>query len=168
MCQDGVANTCIAVTLHTNEAAIKLLEKPDAAITEDDRAKLRLYTGAGGLTAEDADAGHGILNEHYTAYPVVQAIWDLLGRMGYKAGNVLEPGAGIGNFAGLAPSGARMVMVEKSSVSARIARLLYPEQVTRQEGGAASSGSQDKSSFVEYSLNMQLSMPVGGRDIAML
>src|SRR5690606_13298238 len=113
-----------------NEAALRVLEKPDAAITEADRTDvLRLYTGAGGVgQGEGTDALIGLLNEHYTSYGIVQMIWDKLGRMGFKAGNVLEPGAGVGNFAGFRPPGVEMVMVERNPVSARIARLLYPEQ----------------------------------------
>jgi hypothetical protein len=54
--------------------------------------------------------------------------------MGLTAGaQILEPAAGIGHFFGLMPqtllSGARRIAVEIDSISARIARLLYPDSI---------------------------------------
>jgi len=123
-----------------NEAALAVLEKEDRAITESDLDLLRRYTGAGGLGyGEDATGTErGLLNEHYTSYQLASLIWDKLGAMGVDGGNILEPGAGVGNFAGFMPtSGAfRMLMVERSAVSSRIAGLLYPNQLVRHENFA--------------------------------
>jgi len=123
-----------------NEAALAVLEKEDRAITESDLDLLRQYTGAGGLGyGEDATGTErGLLNEHYTSYPLVKLIWDKLGAMGVDGGNILEPGAGVGNFAGFLPNrdAYRMLMVERSAVSSRIAELLYPSQLVRHENFA--------------------------------
>jgi len=125
-----------------NERAIAVLQKEDRAITKADIDALRKYTGAGGLGYTGGDAGgkRGLLNEHYTSYPVVQLIWDKLQAMGASGGNILEPGAGVGNFAGFLPNRDtyRMVMVERSAISSRIARLLYPRQTVLHENFADS------------------------------
>ncbi|MDR8389870.1 hypothetical protein NC796_01890 [Aliifodinibius sp. S!AR15-10] len=123
-----------------NEAALAVLEKEDRAITESDLDILRRYTGAGGLGYGEDRTGteRGLLNEHYTSYPLVKLIWDKLRAMGVDGGNILEPGAGVGNFAGFMPTGGafRMLMVERSAVSSRIARLLHPSQLVRHENFA--------------------------------
>lgn len=123
-----------------NEAALAVLEKENRSITESDLDLLRQYTGAGGLGyGEDATGTErGLLNEHYTSYPIVKMIWDKLQAMGVDGGNILEPGAGVGNFAGFMPGGGafRMLMVERSAVSSRIARLLYPNQLVKHENFA--------------------------------
>ncbi|MDZ7659460.1 helicase-related protein [Fodinibius sp.] len=123
-----------------NEAALAVLEKEDRAITESDLDTLRQYTGAGGLGYGEDRTGteRGLLNEHYTSYQLVGLIWDKLQAMGVKAGNILEPGAGVGNFAGFLPNhdNYRMLMVERSAVSSRIARLLYPNQLVKHENFA--------------------------------
>ncbi|TYP93544.1 Helicase conserved C-terminal domain-containing protein [Fodinibius salinus] len=123
-----------------NEAALAVLEKEDRAITKSDLDLLRQYTGAGGLGyGEDATGTErGLLNEHYTSYPLVHLIWKKLQAMGVDGGNILEPGAGVGNFAGFMPNrqAFRMLMVERSAVSSRIAQLLYPSQLVRHENFA--------------------------------
>jgi ppGpp synthetase/RelA/SpoT-type nucleotidyltranferase len=123
-----------------NEKAIGILQKEDRAITPEDIEALRKYTGAGGLGyGEDASGSErGLLNEHYTSYDVAELIWKKLQNMGVTGGNVLEPGAGVGNFAGLMPdrSNYKMLMVERSAISSRIASLLYPRQEVRHENFA--------------------------------
>ena len=109
-----------------NERAMNLLQKERAELTAEDIDVLRQYTGQGGLEAETAGEAVRKLNEHYTSYPLIRAMWHLLRKAGYAAGNVLEPGSGIGNFAGFAPDGVTMLLVERSNISARIAELLYP------------------------------------------
>lgn len=119
-----------------NDAALAILQKEDRAITAADIDTLRRYTGNGGLkdkafgNQELEGKKRGSLNEHYTSYPVIQMIWDKLAAMGVQHGNILEPGSGIGNFAGFLPDrqNMRMLMVEQSVVSSRISKLLYPKQ----------------------------------------
>lgn len=113
-----------------NEKAIKILEKQDREIVEEDIETLRKYTGAGGVEYASSEYKRGKMNEHYTSYPIIQMIWNKLQKMGVNGGNFLEPGAGIGNFAGFLPDRERfnMVMVEKSPISSRIANILFPQQ----------------------------------------
>jgi N12 class adenine-specific DNA methylase len=70
-------------------------------------------------------------NAHYTSRHVIEKMWDLVDHLGFKGGKVLEPGSGIGHFAGLVPSRLRQdtkfVMVERDSLTSRIAAKLYPQ-----------------------------------------
>lgn len=109
-----------------NEQAINLLQRQRQELTAEDVNILRQYTGRGGLEAETDEEGIRSLNEHYTAYGLIEAIWSALGAAGFDSGPVLEPGSGIGNFSGFAPEDVTMLMVERSNLSARIAELLYP------------------------------------------
>ena len=70
------------------------------------------------------------LNAHYTSPTVIRAIYDALGQMGFKSGNILEPAMGIGNFFGMLPEAmqdSRLYGVELDSITGRIAQKLYPE-----------------------------------------
>jgi len=115
-----------------NRRAVEIItNKNPVQITDQDRETLIGYTGAGGL-GSDTGTGtqEGERDEHYTDYLLIEAMWSMMENVGAAEGNVLEPGAGIGNFAGLRPSdhAGRMVMVEKSPTTADICRALYPEQ----------------------------------------
>ena len=81
------------------------------------------------LSAEEYQAARAsTLNAFYTSPTVIKAMYEVLGNMGLKSGNVLEPSCGVGNFMGLVPEemdGLRMYGVELDSVSGRIARQLY-------------------------------------------
>jgi N12 class adenine-specific DNA methylase len=72
-----------------------------------------------------------ITNAHYTDPPTVLAMWDMVRRMGFDAGRILEPGMGVGNFfAMMAPEVmARSTLsgIELDPVTGGIAKLLYPE-----------------------------------------
>lgn len=67
---------------------------------------------------------------HYTSQDVVEAIWDGVQRLGFAGGAVLEPSVGTGNFLGLMPQELRgkskVLAVEYDSLTARIAKQLYP------------------------------------------
>jgi N12 class adenine-specific DNA methylase len=83
------------------------------------------------LTKEEFQAAQeSTENAHYTSKPIIQSLWKIAERLGYNGGRVLELGAGVGHFAGLVPSRVRgvtqFVMVERDSVSSRIAKMLYP------------------------------------------
>ena len=81
------------------------------------------------LTAEEYRAARGsTLNAFYTSPTVINAMYEALGEMGLKSGNVLEPSCGVGNFMGLLPeqmSDVKMYGVELDGISGRIARQLY-------------------------------------------
>jgi N12 class adenine-specific DNA methylase/2'-5' RNA ligase len=71
-------------------------------------------------------------NAHYTGDEVVDAMWATLERMGATPGmNWLEPAVGVGNFFGRQPeallAGSRRIGIDKDSLSAQIATLLYPD-----------------------------------------
>ena len=91
---------------------------------------------------EYASAQASVLNAHYTSPTVIKAMYAAIGNMGFKAGSILEPSCGVGNFFGLLPesmSKSRLYGVELESVTGRIAEQLYPKariQVTGYENTA--------------------------------
>lgn len=77
------------------------------------------------------------LNAHYTSAGIVRGIYGALQRLGFGKGRILEPGMGIGHFAGLMPEamarGSRYTGIERDPISAGIAKALYPRsRVLRQ------------------------------------
>ncbi|MFJ2566582.1 SNF2-related protein [Streptomyces sp. NPDC087568] len=80
--------------------------------------------------SEWAAARRNTLNAHYTDGATVQAVWGAVRKLGFKGGEVLEPGSGSGNFIGFAPPlprGVRMTGVEVEPTTAAISRRLYPD-----------------------------------------
>lgn len=75
---------------------------------------------------------------HYTSETIVTGIWKLAERLGFAGGAVLEPSAGTGNFLGLMPDSARgnskVMAVEYDSITARIAKQLYPQAAVYHTG----------------------------------
>lgn len=67
---------------------------------------------------------------HFTPEFVIRALWAGVERLGFTAGRILEPGAGIGLIPSLMPSSlqatTRVTAVEFDPISARIAGLLHP------------------------------------------
>ena len=139
-----------------NINAIKLLkhlEAEGAQATPEQQEVLSRYVGWGGvpdafdpnkanwaaeyqelkdlLTPEEYDAARAsTLNAHYTSPTVIRAMYEALGNMGFKTGNVLEPAMGVGNFFGMLPEemkNSRLYGVELDSISGRIAQQLYPK-----------------------------------------
>ena len=139
---------------HANLEAIYLLKKLEAenrlALPKEQEILSR-YVGWGGipyafdernenwsaeykklkdiLTPEEYQAARAsTLNAFYTSPTVIKAMYEILGNMGLRSGNGLEPSCGIGNFMGLLPEGmegVRMYGVELDGISGRIARQLY-------------------------------------------
>ena len=90
------------------------------------------YAELKGLLSEDeyAAARGSVLNAHYTSPTVIRAIYDAVERMGFKSGNILEHGMGVGNFFGMLPDtmqDSRLYGVELDSITGRIAQKLYPQ-----------------------------------------
>lgn len=83
---------------------------------------------------EIAEAREASLNAHFTNPAIVQSMWSVLERAGFKGGAVLEPGCGSGNFIGAAPASAQMIGVELDGISAQIAHYLYPSATIYAEG----------------------------------
>lgn len=83
------------------------------------------------LTAPELRAARASTDAaHYTSQAVVEAIWSGVQRLGFTGGAVLEPSVGSGNFLGLMPQELRgtskVLAVEYDSLTARIAKNLYP------------------------------------------
>ena len=139
-----------------NVEAIKLLkylEETTGQATPEQQQVLSRYVGWGGLAdafdpdkeswskeyaqlkelltpEEYAAARASTLNAHYTSPTVIRAIYEVVGRMGFETGNILEPSCGVGNFFGMLPEemqNSRLYGVELDSISGRIAQQLYPK-----------------------------------------
>lgn len=130
---------------------LKELEQDQRLATPEEQEVLSRYVGWGGipqafeernsawaeeytqlkgiLTPEEYSAARAsTLNAFYTSPTVVKAMYEALGNMGLKQGNILEPSCGVGNFMGLLPesmSAANMYGVELDPVSGKIAKQLY-------------------------------------------
>lgn len=76
-------------------------------------------------------AQRSITNAHYTDPPTVIAMWDMVKRMGFSGGRVLEPSMGIGNFFGMMPaevkSRSQLAGIELDNLTGAMAKLLYPD-----------------------------------------
>jgi N12 class adenine-specific DNA methylase len=72
-----------------------------------------------------------ITNAHYTDPPTVLAMWDMVERMGFTGGRVLEPSMGIGNFFGMMPRALKdrstLTGIELDPTTGAMAQLLYPD-----------------------------------------
>ena len=134
-------------------STLKQIEQEDRHATPEEQHLLSQYVGWGGipdafdpekpawaaeyselkelLTPEEYTAARGsTLNAHYTSPTVIRAIYEAVGRMGFKTGNILEPSCGVGNFFGMLPesmAGSKLYGVELDSISGRIAQQLYPQ-----------------------------------------
>ena len=137
-----------------NIAAIQLLkecESEDRYATLDEQEILSRYVGWGGLSdafdetksswsneylelktvlneEEYTAARQSTLTAFYTPPVVIKAMYQALENMGLKAGNILEPSCGVGNFIGMKPeslSECKVYGVEIDPVSGRIAGQLY-------------------------------------------
>ncbi len=80
---------------------------------------------------EYRDARRSTINAHYTSPEIVGGMWDIIKWMGFKGGNILEPGAGIGHFFGLMPEEiadrSKLFGVELDAYTSKILKALYPE-----------------------------------------
>ena len=89
---------------------------------------IELYTV---LSPEEYRAARAsTLNAHYTSPTVIKAIYEAVERMGFQAGNILEPACGVGNFFGCLPesmAASKLYGVELDPITGRIAKQLYPQ-----------------------------------------
>lgn len=131
---------------------LKSIEKENRYATADEQDVLAKYVGWGGLSdafdntkeawakeyeelrtvltdSEYASARESVLNAHYTSPDIIRFIYQVLDRLGFKNGNILEPAMGIGNFFSMLPDkwqDSKLYGVELDSISGRIAKQLYP------------------------------------------
>lgn len=70
-------------------------------------------------------------NAHYTSETVVRSMWKAAEQLGFRGGLILESSAGTGNFLGTIPDAmagaSKFFAVEQDSITARIAKHLYPQ-----------------------------------------
>lgn len=109
-----------------NVRSMAIIAKPDAEITEDDRAFLREnYTSAGGLLP-NAYSGGAFFTPTHVARFMVEALRGLCG--GFTPGQRwLEPSCGSGVFLEYLPEDAEVTALELDETSARVSSLLYPK-----------------------------------------
>ena len=131
---------------------LKELEFDNRQATPEEQDVLSKYVGWGGLAdafdeskdnwkdefaelyatltpEEYAAARASTLNAHYTSPTVIKAIYETVGNMGFRTGNILEPSMGVGNFFGCLPEqmqSSKLYGVELDSITGRIAKQLYP------------------------------------------
>ena len=77
------------------------------------------------------------LTAFYTPPVVIKAMYDVLDRLGFSQGNILEPSCGTGNFFGLLPESmqnSKLHGVEIDSLTGRLAKQLYPKANIAIEG----------------------------------
>lgn len=144
-----------------NVKAIKLMRElmqKEAIPTREQMAVLRKYSGWGGmgtyfnnedtqenktlrelLTDEEYDAAVNSINSaYYTPAKVIDAMWDVAEKLGFKGGKILEGSAGIGNILGLMPQSiseqSNIEAVEIDSISGNILKLLYPDAKVHIQG----------------------------------
>jgi len=102
-------------------AKVKDILKKDT-ITEEDRDILRQYTGEGGLSSGTKEA----LNQHYTDYDTIKAIYRAIKASGFKPKTALEPSVGSGNFVGMQP-GLKWTTVDIDETNHKVVSKLYPK-----------------------------------------
>lgn len=110
-----------------NAQAAQLAEKPVGTLTDAEIEVLRQFTGAGNLGYEGKDATQqkAALNQHFTSYEVIDAMWNALEKAGVPMQKVLEPSAGSGNFPGRRPD-KDWTLVELEPTTAKILKHLFP------------------------------------------
>lgn len=145
----------IEANIKAIELAHELLESGETA-TPEQMSVLRQFSGWGGLGAAFSDGGYDwkqrernkkireLLGEeayeqavmsansaYYTPAYVVDTLWDIAGKLGFKGGNILESSAGIGNILGQMPTDmserSDIHAIEIDGTSGGILSLLYPD-----------------------------------------
>ena len=135
-------------------ALVRELEAAGRIPTADERRTLNRYTGWGGLPgafneeqsdpawaararelrellgdAEYVSAKDSTPNAHYTSLEVIEAMWSMAHRLGFRGGRILEPAAGVGYFLGGMPTEiaqhSQITAVELDRLSARMLKALY-------------------------------------------
>ena len=133
-----------------NIRAITVLKKVEAEhrlATPEEQSVLAQYVGWGGLAdcfdernshyaelkellsdEEYEAARESTLTAFYTPPVVIRSMYQVLERLGFQRGNILEPSCGVGNFIGMRPDNladSKIYGVELDSISGRIAQQLY-------------------------------------------
>ncbi len=148
-----IAPASVDARIRANIEAIetmKRLTSSGADATAEDMAKMRAFSGWGGLGkafsdyhlsrrlrqllgeeafAEDAQMSRN--SAYFTPGYVVDAMWDVAKGLSFRGGNVLEGSAGVGNIIGLMPpelsDRSAIQAVEKDTTTGSMLSLLYPD-----------------------------------------
>lgn len=103
-----------------------------------------------GINNSLAEIRAGILTAHYTPKTIIDTMFNVLEKLGFKNGNILEPSAGIGNFIGYMPSKMRsnsnITAVELDNLTGNILKYLYDDantQITGIQNALVANNSQD-------------------------
>ena len=128
---------------------LKKVEAENRLATPEEQSVLAQYVGWGGLAdcfdernshyaelkellpdEEYEAARESTLTAFYTPPVVIRSMYQVLERLGFQRGNILEPSCGVGNFIGMRPDNladSKIYGVELDSISGRIAQQLYQE-----------------------------------------
>lgn len=146
-----------------NMAAIRLLHElqiENRLATPEEQETLSKYVGWGGLSMAFDERNAAWANEYkelkaalseeeyraamestltafYTPPVVIKAMYEVLDRLGFSQGNILEPSCGTGNFLGLLPDSmekSKLHGIEIDPLSGRIAKQLYQKASIAIEG----------------------------------
>ncbi len=145
--------------IKANIDAIKLskqLIENDETATDQQMEVLRKFSGWGGLGKAFSDSiysnqlkqllGAEAYQEaiksansgYYTPAVVIDTLWDIAKKLGFKGGNILEGSAGIGNILGQIPEevskNSDIQAVEYDSTTGGILSLLYPDAEVNIQG----------------------------------
>lgn len=90
------------------------------------------------LSPEEYNAAmESTLTAFYTPPVVIKAMYEVLDRLGFSQGNILEPSCGTGNFFGLLPenmAGSKLHGIELDPLTGKIAKQLYQKANIAIEG----------------------------------
>jgi N12 class adenine-specific DNA methylase len=158
-----VGSGSLKAKCRANFAAVELLKQIEAdsrPAADKEKEALVRYVGWGGLpqvfdsrnedwkaereklqallSTEELDSARATtLNAHYTSPTVIRSMYSALRRFGFEHGRILEPACGIGHFIGLLPDEmhclSQITGIEIDSVTARIAKALYPDADIRHQ-----------------------------------
>ena len=109
------------------------------AFDERDRAWAKEYKELKSVLSEEEyqAAMESTLTAFYTPPVVIKAMYEVLGRLGFTRGNILETSCGVGGFFGLLPESvadSKLHGIEIDPVSGGIARQLYQKADIAVEG----------------------------------
>lgn len=91
------------------------------------------------LSKEEFDSAvRSTTTSHYTPSEVVESLWGITEKLGFKGGNISEPAMGIGNIIGMMPRSisekSSISGFEIDSLSGRMAKALYPDANIKVQG----------------------------------
>jgi N12 class adenine-specific DNA methylase/adenine-specific DNA methylase len=141
-------------------ALLKKLESAERTPTAEEKRILIRYVGWGGLpqafdsgneawakervqlesllTLDELESARATtLNAHYTSPTIIRAMYDILERLGFAHGRILEPACGLGHFIGLMPDAmharSQITGIEIDSITTRLTKLVYPDADIRHQ-----------------------------------